>query len=341
MRVGGLVAPRGYAYFRVFVYTRGMASPRHPRNLDAGLLEPMIRSHQLELARLGKSPKTLKIYREAAQWFAAELLLTGCEDPPLDPVDDWAEVTRDHFRAWSARMFDRGYADSYVSNQWRALQAFMKFFAEEEDLPNPMLGMKPPTVKDKPVPVFAQADLDALLATAKGRDFTDRRDLALMLMLRDTGIRLAELAGLDLDHIDVVEREAIVTGKGDKTRTIKFGYDTARALDRYLRERAKRLKDSAKLGPELPALWIGPKGRLTDSGIYQIVERRGEQAGVKVNPHRFRHHFSHTWLDRGGAEGDLMELNGWDSPQMLRRYGRSAASARARRGYDRVMGDGG
>jgi integrase len=62
-----------------------------------------------------------------------------------------------------------------------------------------------------------------------------------------------------------------------------------------------------------------------------MIARRGRQCGVDVFPHRFRHHFSHTWLDRGGAEGDLMELNGWASPQMLRRYGASARSARARR----------
>jgi integrase len=73
--------------------------------------------------------------------------------------------------------------------------------------------------------------------------------------------------------------------------------------------------------------------------FYQIITRRGHQAGVVVYPHRFRHHFSHTWLDRGGPEGDLMELNGWSSPQMLRRYGASARSARARRTYDRVMAD--
>jgi integrase len=72
---------------------------------------------------------------------------------------------------------------------------------------------------------------------------------------------------------------------------------------------------------------------------YQIITRRGHQAGVVVYPHRFRHHFSHTWLDRGGPEGDLMELNGWSSPQMLRRYGASARSARARRTYDRIMAD--
>jgi integrase/recombinase XerD len=70
-----------------------------------------------------------------------------------------------------------------------------------------------------------------------------------------------------------------------------------------------------------------------------MVKRRGGQAGVNVYPHRFRHHFCHTWLDRGGAEGDLMELNGWSSPQMLQRYGGSARGARARGHYDLIMKD--
>ena len=79
------------------------------------------------------------------------------------------------------------------------------------------------------------------------------------------------------------------------------------------------------------------RGPLTATGIYQIVARRGRQCGVTAYPHRFRHHFSHTWLDCGGAERDLMELNGWTSPQMLTRYGASARDARARRSYDRIM----
>jgi integrase/recombinase XerD len=76
---------------------------------------------------------------------------------------------------------------------------------------------------------------------------------------------------------------------------------------------------------------------MSASGIYQVIARRGRQCGVDVFPHRFRRHFSHAWLDHGGAEGDLTELNGWTSPQMLRRYGASARAARARRSYDRVM----
>jgi integrase len=88
-------------------------------------------------------------------------------------------------------------------------------------------------------------------------------------------------------------------------------------------------------------LWLGTGGRepLTRDGIYQIVRRRRDQAGVHAPPHRFRHHFSHNWLANGGAEGDLMELNGWASPQMLQRYGGSARGARARRHYDLVMDD--
>jgi integrase len=90
-----------------------------------------------------------------------------------------------------------------------------------------------------------------------------------------------------------------------------------------------------------PQLWLaaGNRGPMTASGIYQMITRRGRECGIGVFPHRFRHHFSHTWLDRGGPEGDLMELNGWSSPQMLRRYGASARSARARRTYDRIMDD--
>ena len=73
--------------------------------------------------------------------------------------------------------------------------------------------------------------------------------------------------------------------------------------------------------------------RETEKSRWEQVDAQDVQRWVA----RFRHHFSHTWLDRGGAEGDLMELNGWTSPQMLRRYGASARSARARRSYDRIM----
>src|SRR3974390_1211385 len=64
-------------------------------------------------------------------------------------------------------------------------------------------------------------------------------------------------------------------------------------------------------GPGTPRHTGPSRGPLTASGIYQLIARRGRQCGIGVFLHRFRHHFSHTWLDRGGEEeGDLMELNG-------------------------------
>ena len=137
------------------------------------------------------------------------------------------------------------------------------------------------------------------------------------------------------NDLDLHAREIRIAGKGGTARTVKIGHQAARSLDRYLQARARHAQ------AHRPQLWLAvhDRGPLTATGIYQLIARRGRQCGVTVYPHRFRHHFSHTWLDRGGAERDLMELNGWTSPQMLARYGASARAARARRTYDRIMDD--
>jgi integrase len=142
-----------------------------------------------------------------------------------------------------------------------------------------------------------------------------------------TGIRLSELAGLRDSDVDLWQREITVRGQGGKDRIVKIGHHTAQSLDRHQRARSRHGQASR------PQLWLGTGNRepLTAADSYQIIARRGLQCGLSLYPHRFRHHFSHTWLDRGGPEGDLMKLNGWTSPQMLRRYVASARSARARR----------
>jgi len=224
----------------------------------------------------------------------------------------------------------------------RALQQFFKWLTAEDGLPDPMSGLQPPRVTDKLVPVFTREELARLEQACAGRTFAQRRDTAIIAVFRATGIRLAELAGIRYDSgdpqrsdIDLWQREITVRGKGGKDRIVRIGHQAARSLDRYLRARARHAQ------AHRPQLWLGVsnRGPLTPAGSCQIVARRGRQCGVTAYPHRFRHHFSHTWLDRGGAERDLMELNGWTSPQMLTRYGASARGARARRTYDRIMDD--
>jgi integrase/recombinase XerD len=133
--------------------------------------------------------------------------------------------------------------------------------------------------------------------------------------------------------LDLQSREITVHGKGGRIRIVRIRHNAARALDRYIRVRSRHTQAWR------PQLWLGMnnRGPMTVNGIYQMIARRGRQRGVDAWPGRFRHHFSHTWLDRGQSRWDLMELNDWSSPQMLRRYGANACSARAHRTYDRIM----
>jgi integrase/recombinase XerD len=174
------------------------------------------------------------------------------------------------------------YSDAYASNQYRALQHFFKWLSAEEDLPDPMAGLRPPGVAGKLVPIFTGAELTLLEHACAGRGFAERRDAAVIAVLRASGIRLSELAGIRYDphdprcgDVDVWQREIIVRGKGSRPRIVKIEYDAARVVDRYLRARSRH--------PQAwrPQLWLGAGGRgpLTASGIYQAVTRRAGSAG--------------------------------------------------------------
>ena len=310
--------------------TASSSRPRQRKPLDAGPLAPEIGSFRLHLAAEGKAARTVQGYTAAVRWFAAGYLLSQAGKT------SWEQADARDIQQWMVQLLDR-YSSTYASIQFRALRQCFKWRADEEELADPMVRLHAPRVAVRDVPVFTSVELSELEKACQGRSFAARRDAAIIAVFTATGIRLAELAGIRYhpddparNDLDLQGREIRIRGKGGTARTVKISYQAARSLDRYLRARARH--------PQFwrPQLWLGvnSRGPLTAGGIYQVVARRGRQSGVTVYPHRFRHHFSHTWLDRGGAERDLMELNGWTSPQMLARYGASA-----RRSYDRIMDD--
>jgi site-specific recombinase XerD len=311
----------------------GTCNARSLRDLNAGPFAADIASFRLNLAAENKAERTVKTYTEAVRWFAGTHLRHETDKTR------WDQVSAQDVRRWMVHLLAL-YSDAYAYQQFRALQQFFRWLAAEEEIADPMARLRPPKVVKKPVPYFTSEELSKLERACPGRSFEDRRDAAILEVLKATGIRLAEITGIRYhpddsyrSDIDLEAREIKVRGKGGKMRTVRIGHEAARALDRYLRVRSRH-----KLAYRLE-LWLGVnnRGPMIASGIYQVVARRAEECGVHAHPHRFRHHFSHTWLEHGGAEGDLMELNGWSSSQMLQVYGGSARGARARRGYDIVM----
>jgi integrase/recombinase XerD len=301
----------------------------------------MIDSFVLSLRIDNKSARTIAAYTDAAAWFGGWLL------HHRPGVTGWAAVSRDELQAFFLWLLDqrdpagRGYAPGYVNHVARGLQQFFRWHAAEEDVADPFDKFKvppPPKLGSGLVPVVEVEDLARLVHDAEaGRDYESRRDAAILRLYACTGCRLSELALLRVADVNVPNRTVTVTGKGAKVRQVRIDQKAARALDRFLRVRAQHRAAG------LPALWIGVRRRegMTAKGVYRMIVRRSTRLGIRIHPHQLRHTFAHRWLDAGGAEGDLMELAGWESPQMLRHYGASARAARARRAYDRVnvMGD--
>jgi site-specific recombinase XerD len=304
-----------------------------PAAFDIG---PLLASWARSLRARNLSPQTLKTYSTAGKRMRAFLLAYQPEDDGARPaptaLDGDSGIHREHLDAWIVHETQSTSAAS-ANVRFRPMKTFFNWLVEEEEMDrSPMRNMQPPEVGEKEVPVIPDDALRRLIDVCSGKDFASRRDLAIIMVFIDTGVRLTELTVRSICDVDLDIQVLRVIGKNNRERAVPIGKTTATALDRYLRALSKH---GCPTGPEDP-LWVGvkTKARFTIWGVGTMLERRAEEAGLgHIHPHQFRHTFAHLWKVNGGNEDDLMRITGWRSRQMLSRYAASAGAERARNAH--------
>lgn len=286
--------------------------PADPRPESPGalsfnpLLADLIAEYEQALRAEARSPRTIEWY----DMFLREYLRfadCGSGAPRL------SELSAPVARRWlvAKRSEARSPAPASLAGRARTLHAFGSWIQEEFDLArHPLLGFRTPRVPRTLIPSLRDADVRALLKAASNGP-NGGRDLAVLLVLLDAGMRLSELVGLRVASVDFETGSCQVMGKGEKERRVPLGRAARRALRRTLVRREN-------LRPSDP-LFVAEHGTaLTASGVQKIVRRTARRAGLEVrcSPHVLRHTFARSFLANGGDVFTLQRILG-HSPASL------------------------
>ncbi len=265
-------------------------SPRDP------LVEEFLRHLTTER---NASPRTLKAYREALAAFRAK------------NKTPWKKCTANDFRDYLFAIMKRGQARSYIRLQFSALRTFYRFLAERKGLRrDPVRELQLPKIDKKLPLVLTRQQIEELLTApmrmAKNRAapvWMPLRDVAIMELFYSSGLRLSELAALDVATVDLYTESVRVFGKGRKERICPVGFPALEAISRY------RAAANVHAGP----LFLNKsRKRISPRSIWLILKRylRHTSIPISISPHKLRHSFATHMLDRGADLRSVQALLG-------------------------------
>ena len=237
----------------------------------------------------------------------------------LDKGLSWKTVDSDVIRDWMETLVDQGYKATSVNADLSALRSFFRFALSRNLVDrDPARHIKGPK-KQKPLPQFMkEGEMDKLLDDPEwGNDYINVRARTIILLLYETGIRRAELMGINDDDIDLNACLLKVTGKRDKQRLIPFGTELAVALKHFMEVRDQQVDRQSE------ALFLDRKGRRMTAGqIYREVKDQLSKVTTmkKRSPHVLRHTFATTLLNNGAGLESVRQLLGHESLETTEIY---------------------
>ena len=245
------------------------------------------------------SPRTLKAYRQALTDFRAE------------KKTPWKKCTGDDFRNYLFVLMKQGQARSYVRLQFSAFRTFYQFLGARKGLRrNPVREVQLPKMEKKLPLVLTRQQVEELL-TAPMRESKSRsappwmpmRDVAIMEFFYSSGVRLSELAALDVADVDPYTESVRVFGKGRKERVCPVGLPALEVLQKY------RAAANVHTGP----LFINKaRKRISVRSIWLVLKRYVQHTSIpiSISPHKLRHSFATHMLDRGADLRSVQALLG-------------------------------
>lgn len=248
----------------------------------------------------------------------------------------WCEAGPDDFRAYLFEMMKKERARATIRLEFAALRSFYRFLCERKGLAtNPLLQVQLPKA-EKRLPVFlTTTQIDALLRAPLEAEpekqapaWMPWRDAAILELFYSSGLRLAELAALDVRDLDPYNETVRVLGKGSKERVVPVGEPALQAIQQY-RQRA---------GVSSGALFVSKmRKRLGAASIWGLVKKylRLAQIPVPASPHKLRHSFATHLLDAGADLRSVQSLLGHASLSTTQIY-THVTTERLKRAYDRA-----
>jgi integrase/recombinase XerC len=222
-------------------------------------------------------------------------------------ITRWDELKGHHLRGFAAASHGGGLSPRSIQRRLSGVRSFLKYLNREGRLEhNAAVGVSAPRAPRR-LPGTLDVDQMARLLQIKGDDPVSLRDRAMLELLYSSGLRLAELVGLDLDDLDLSDGLVRVTGKGRKTRLVPVGRIARQALGTWLKARVAIAALAEK------AVFVGVRGeRISPRSVQARVNHWARKSGLgqRVHPHLFRHSFATHVLESSGDLRSVQEMLG-------------------------------